>query len=163
TNRFGRRLFLTFFKTYTEKVWGIPCSELRAEWAAQRIKNLSLKTALVSMFVKPRDTIKTLIEQFHYPRLGPGMMWNAFRRVVEKRGGTVQTNADVIRVERTGSRVERVVFLRDGREEVLQGDHFLSSMPLTEFIKKLDPPPPADVLDAANRLKYRDFLTVCLI
>src|SRR5262249_44261245 len=99
----------------------------------------------------------------HYPRLGPGMMWNAFRRVVEKRGGTVQTNADVIRVERTGSRVERVVFLRDGREEGLQGDHFLSSMPLTEFIKKPDPPPPADVLDAANRLKYRDFLTVCLI
>ena len=72
TNRFGRRLFETFFKTYTEKVWGIPCSELRAEWAAQRIKDLSLRSAIVSMFVKPRRTIKTLIEEFDYPRLGPG-------------------------------------------------------------------------------------------
>src|SRR5262249_50935149 len=109
------------------------------------------------------NTIKTLIEQFHYPRLGPGMMWNAFRRVVEKRGGCVRTNTEVVRVERTGNRIDRVVFSLEGRQEVLEGDHFLSSMPLTEFIKKLDPPPPADVLEAAHRLKYRDFLTVCLI
>ena len=80
TNRFGKRLFQTFFKTYTEKVWGIPCSELKAEWAAQRIKDLSLKTALLNMFVKPKKTIKTLIEEFDYPRLGPGMMWNAVQR-----------------------------------------------------------------------------------
>ena len=80
TNRFGRRLFQTFFKTYTEKVWGIPCSELKAEWAAQRIKDLSLRTALLSMFFKPKKTIKTLIEEFDYPRLGPGMMWNAVRQ-----------------------------------------------------------------------------------
>ena len=79
TNRFGRRLFLTFFKTYTEKVWGISCSELKAEWAAQRIKDLSLKTALLSMFLKPKTTIKTLIEEFDYPRLGPGMMWEAVK------------------------------------------------------------------------------------
>src|SRR5262245_42953684 len=75
TNRFGRRLFLTFFKTYTEKVWGISCSELKAEWAAQRIKDLSLKTALRSMFIKPKKTIKTLIEECDYPRRAPGMMW----------------------------------------------------------------------------------------
>src|SRR5262245_44099017 len=75
TNRFGKRLFLTFFKTYTEKVWGIPCSQLNAEWAAQRIKDLSLKTALLRMFLKPKKVIKTLIEEFDYPRLGPGTMW----------------------------------------------------------------------------------------
>jgi len=79
TNRFGKRLFKTFFETYTEKVWGIPCSELKAEWAAQRIKNLSLKTALLAMFFKPKQTIKTLIEEFEYPRLGPGMMWRAVK------------------------------------------------------------------------------------
>ena len=77
TNRFGKRLFEIFFKSYTEKVWGISCSELKAEWAAQRIKDLSLKTVLLSMFLKPKNTIKTLIDQFDYPRRGPGMMWNA--------------------------------------------------------------------------------------
>src|SRR5574341_1332290 len=83
TNRFGKRLFETFFKAYTEKVWGISCSELRAEWAAQRIRGLSLKTAVLSMFVKPQRTIKTLIEEFHYPRFGPGMMWQAVEREVQ--------------------------------------------------------------------------------
>ena len=87
TNRFGRRLFQIFFKSYTEKVWGIPCSELRAEWAAQRIKNLSLKAAVVSMFFKPRRTIKTLIEEFDYPRLGPGMMWNAVAAEIRQQRG----------------------------------------------------------------------------
>ncbi len=95
TNRFGKRLFLTFFKTYTEKVWGIPCSELKAEWAAQRIKDLSLKTALLSMFLKPKRTVKTLIEEFHYPRLGPGMMWKAVKEEVEQRDGVVRLNCDV--------------------------------------------------------------------
>src|SRR3954462_4548373 len=98
TNRFGRRLFLTLFKTYTEKVWGIPCTELKAEWAAQRIKELSLKTALLSMFVKPGKTITTLIEQFDYPRLGPGMMWNAVTRQIRERGGDVRMNSGVSKI-----------------------------------------------------------------
>src|SRR5262249_51171530 len=106
TNRFGKRLFETFFKTYTEKVWGIPCSELKAEWAAQRIKDLSLRTALLNMVWKPRKAIKTLIEEFHYPRLGPGMMWNAVRRIVEKRGGVVKLGAEVVAIRRKGNRVE---------------------------------------------------------
>jgi protoporphyrinogen oxidase len=163
TNRFGRRLFRTFFKTYTEKVWGIPCTELRAEWAAQRIKDLSLRTALLSMFVKPRGAIKTLIEEFEYPRLGPGMMWSAVQDEVERRGGRVRVGADVVRIRRTGSRVEHVVVRQDGRDEVLEGSDFISSMPLTELAGKLDPPPPAGVLRAAEQLSYRDFLTVCLI
>jgi protoporphyrinogen oxidase len=102
TNRFGRRLFRIFFKTYTEKVWGISCSELRAEWAAQRIKGLSLTTLLCSMFVTPRKTIKTLIEEFDYPRLGPGMMWNAAKEEVERRGGRVRLGSDVVGIRRTG-------------------------------------------------------------
>jgi protoporphyrinogen oxidase len=163
TNRFGRRLFRTFFKTYTEKVWGIPCSELRAEWAAQRIKDLSLRTALLSMFFRPRKTIKTLIERFEYPRLGPGMMWNTFRRRIEEGGGTVLMNSDVVRVQRTCNRIDRVVVSCNGREEMLTGTDFISSMPVTEFIKKLDPPAPPEVREAADKLRYRDFLTVCLI
>ena len=163
TNRFGKRLFLTFFKTYTEKVWGISCSELKAEWAAQRIKDLSLKTALLNMVWKPRKVIKTLIEEFHYPRLGPGMMWNAVRKTVEERGGAVQLGSDVVAIRRKGNRIESVVVSRDGKEIVVRGTHFISSMPVTEFLKKLDPSPPPAVKAAAEHLKYRDFLTVCLI
>jgi protoporphyrinogen oxidase len=163
TNRFGRRLFLTFFKTYTEKVWGIPCSELKAEWAAQRIKDLSLRTVLLRMCRRPRNAIRTLIGEFHYPRLGPGMMWRAVQRAVEDGGGVVRLNADVLRVQRAGGRIERVAVSGNGGEEVVAGDAFLSSMPVTEFLMKLDPPPPPAVLAAARRLRHRDFLTVLLI
>ena len=163
TNRFGRRLFLTFFKTYTEKVWGISCSELKAEWAAQRIKDLSLKTALLSMFVKPKQTIKTLIEEFDYPRRGPGMMWNAVKAEIERREGVVRMNSDVVRINRTGNRIDGVIVRHDGAEELIRGTDFISSMPVTEFIKALDPPPRPAVLSAAARLSYRDFLTVVLI
>jgi protoporphyrinogen oxidase len=163
TNRFGRRLFRTFFKTYTEKVWGISCSELKAEWAAQRIKDLSLKTALLNMFFKPKTTIKTLIEEFDYPRHGPGMMWGAFKNLVEERGGAVQLETNVVAIHRTGMRIDAVTVNQGGRQETIPGAHFLSSMPVTEFIKKLDPPAPGTVRAAADELHYRDFLTVCLI
>src|SRR5216684_3158305 len=125
TNRFGRRLFLTFFKTYTEKVWGISCSELKAEWAAQRIKDLSLKTALLSMFLKPPQTIKTLIEQFDYPRRGPGMMWNAVKERVERQGGEVRLETEVIRLCRRGNRLESVVVSCHGYEETIPGTDFI--------------------------------------
>lgn len=162
TNRFGKRLFEIFFKTYTEKVWGIPCSDLKAEWAAQRIKNLSLKNALMSMFINPGNSITTLIEEFHYPRLGPGMMWNAVKNKIELGGGKVHLNSPVVRIHRTGNRLDSVVVSNFGSEQIIQGTDFISSMPLTEFVKKLDPAPP-DVLEAANKLSYRDFLTVCLV
>lgn len=163
TNRFGKRLFEIFFKTYTEKVWGIPCSELKAEWAAQRIKNLSLKTALMSTIVKPGDSITTLIEEFHYPRLGPGMMWNEVKNLIEKREGKVMLNSSVTRIHRTGTCIDYVVVSQNGSgEQIIPGTDFISSMPISEFIKKLDPVPP-DVLKAANELNYRDYLTVCLI
>ena len=163
TNRFGRRLFLTFFKTYTEKVWGIPCSELRAEWAAQRIKDLSLRSAVVAMFVKPRHTIKTLIEEFDYPRLGPGMMWRATTDEIRRHGGEVRLGAEVIAVRRTGRRVDSVVIAGPHGEEVVAGDQFLSSMPVTQLVLRLSPPAPDTVREAASRLSYRDFLTVCVI
>jgi protoporphyrinogen oxidase len=163
TNRFGRRLFLTFFKTYTEKVWGIPCSELRAEWAAQRIKDLSLRSAVVAMFVKPRTTIKTLIEEFDYPRLGPGMMWRATADEIRRAGGEVRLGAEVIEIRRTGRRVDGVVVTGPRGEEPVRGDQFLSSMPVTELVLRLSPPAPDAVREAARRLTYRDFLTVCLI
>jgi len=163
TNRFGKRLFQTFFKTYTEKVWGIPCSELKAEWAAQRIKDLSLKTVVLSMFVKPKKTIKTLIDQFDYPRRGPGMMWNTVKEQVESRGGLVRLNTQVAGIRIKGKCIDSVLVANNGHEEIIRGTDFISSMPITEFIKNLDPAPPAEILEAAEKLKYRDFLTVCLI
>src|SRR5262249_36211610 len=119
TNRFGRRLFRIFFKTYTEKVWGVPCSELKAEWAAQRIKDLSLGTAARNMLGRPRVTIKTLIEEFHYPRLGPGMMWEAVRDAVVRGGGAVRTESEVVAVRRVDRRVQGVEVSRNGHRETV--------------------------------------------
>ncbi len=163
TNRFGKRLFETFFKSYTEKVWGIPCSELKAEWAAQRIKDLSLKTAISAMFFKPQEAIKTLIEEFDYPRRGPGMLWTAVQDRIIERGGQVQLNSNVVGIQRDGQRITGVTVAQDGRTQFVTGSSFISSMPLTQLVQWLDPPPPPHVLQAASQLGYRDFLTVCLI
>ena len=162
TNRFGKRLFQTFFKAYTEKVWGVSCSELKAEWAAQRIKDLSLRTALMHMFLKSKRTIKTLIEEFDYPRYGPGMMWNAVKSEIERQSGTVRMEAEVVRINRTGHHIDSVVVRNHDYEETIEGTHFISSMPVTEFVRRLEPPAAA-VADAAARLRYRDFLTVICI
>lgn len=163
TNRFGKRLFETFFKSYTEKVWGIPTSELKAEWAVQRIQELSLKNAITSMLIKPEKEIATLIDAFEYPRRGPGMMWSAFQERIEAGGGIVQLSAEVTAVHRAGSRVTGVTISRDGQSEHFAGDHFIASMPITELVTRLQPPAPPEVLHAATQLNYRDFLTVCLI
>jgi protoporphyrinogen oxidase len=162
TNRFGRRLFDMFFKTYTEKVWGISTDQLSAEWAAQRIKNLSLGSAIANMFVKPQDKITSLIEEFDYPRRGPGMMWETVRAEIERRGGQVLLNANVAKICRSCSRITGVVVNRDGQEELIEGTDFVSSMAIKELVERVDAPPPA-VLEAAQELHYRDFLTVCLI
>lgn len=164
TNRFGRRLFNTFFRTYTEKVWGISCKELKAEWAAQRISGLSLKTAVLNMFFRPRNVVKTLIEQFEYPRLGPGMMWEAVADHVREQGGCIAMEATTTSIQTNGKDQVLSITYRQGDEEVvLPGSHFLFSMPITAVIRGMNPPPPPQVLDAAKHLKYRDFLTVCLI
>lgn len=163
TNRFGRRLFRTFFESYTEKVWGVSCRELKAEWAAQRIKDLSLWTAVRSMFAKPRRTITTLIEEFHYPRLGPGMMWRAFRSEIEGRGGRVATEREVVAIERDGTRVRAVVTRSAEGRERHEGTDFISSMPITDLVACVDPPAPDRVRAAAARLAHRAFVTVCLV
>jgi protoporphyrinogen oxidase/nucleoside-diphosphate-sugar epimerase len=166
TNRFGKRLFQHFFKSYTEKVWGIPCTEIRADWAAQRIKNLSLTKAVLNALTGANDTT-SLIEEFEYPRLGPGQMWERFRDKVRDQGGEVRMKSGVTKVIRNGNRVEaiEVVDYADGkpRQYRLRADHFINSMAIKDLIHAFDPPPPPHVIRAADRLKYRDFLIVTLI
>lgn len=163
TNAFGKRLFQIFFKGYTEKVWGISTSELRAEWAAQRIKNLSIWTALTNALQKGTGKVKSLIEKFHYPRLGPGAMWRAFATAVEDRQGTVDMSTDVVAIHHENGKVTGITVSQNGVEARHDASMIFSSMPVTELVKKMDPPAPAEVLEAAHALKYRDFLTVCLI
>ena len=168
SNRFGARLYRTFFKTYTEKVWGIPCSEISPEWAAQRIKGLSLLSAVRNALVQEqtRDrarVIRTLIDEFDYPRLGPGMMWEAMARTIAARGQQVRLGAEVERIVWAGDRVQAVEFAANGASERAPAAHFISSMPLRDLIERLRPPAPAPVLEAARGLRYRDFLTVALI
>jgi len=169
SNRFGRRLYEIFFKTYTEKVWGIPCTEISAEWAAQRIKNLSLteafRNALLSKGGCSRDgeVIPTLIEEFSYPRHGPGMMWERCRDLLQDRGSRVLLNTRAHKVRHKDGRVESVL-ARNGEGTVeFKADNVVSSMPLSQLVLALDPPAPPEVIGAAKALKYRDYLTVVLI
>jgi protoporphyrinogen oxidase len=162
TNRFGRRLFLTFFKSYTEKVWGISCSELQAEWAAQRIQDLSLKTVLLQM-LGSRRTIKTLIEEFLYPRCGPGMMWEAMKGRIEALGGQIRLKSDVTRLHREGNRIRSATVTSGGQTDTVGIGHVISSMPVTELLKRFSPALPEPMATTVSRLRYRDFFTVCLI
>lgn len=162
-NRFGQRLYQHFFKTYTEKVWGIPCSEIRAEWAAQRIRGLSFRSALADALGRSTShEPASLITEFYYPDLGPGQMWQAFAAQIEARGGQVcrQTEVERITLQDDGL----IVNLRtpSGRTDIAAA-HVISSMPLSHLMPRLNPPPPPAVLAAANRLAYRDFLIVNLI
>ncbi|MCG3160961.1 MAG: hypothetical protein JMDDDDMK_02037 [Acidobacteria bacterium] len=169
SNRFGDRLYQIFFKTYTEKVWGIPCAEISADWAAQRIKNLSLREAIRSALLgsgraADGQIITTLIEQFNYPRFGPGMMWERCKDLLAARGHETVGGVRVERVRHRHGRVE-CVYGRTSAGELAEfgAEHFISTMPLRELIHALDPPPPDEVIEAANRLRYRDYLTVVLI
>jgi len=170
SNRFGKRLFETFFKTYTEKVWGIACDEISAEWAGQRVKGLSLMTALKNAILKDGNgrpnkskVIKTLIDEFNYPKLGPGMMWNAMVDTILQNGSQVRLGRKVSGILWAGNKVEALEIQNNGQMELLHSSHVISSMPLREAIQKLKPEAPPEVLHAANDLKYRDFLTVALI
>ena len=164
TNRFGGRLFWHFFKSYTEKVWGIPCHEIRADWAAQRIKNLSLRKAVWNAISGANDTA-SLIEEFEYPRLGPGMMWEAFRDRIISSGGEVRMKQRVCKIHRDGHTVcaLEVEDVEDESRYLLKADQFVSSMPIADLVKNMVPPAPSHVRQAAAKLKYRDFLMVTLI
>ncbi len=167
SNRFGKRLYRIFFKTYTEKVWGIPCNQIMAEWAAQRIKGLSLLAAVKSALIKTSqskgDVIKTLIDAFDYPELGPGMMWETVKQIVERDGSELQLNAGVDKIFWSEGRVDALQSTIDGKPQRIEGTHFISTMPIRELIQKFDPPVPDNVLKAAEALNYRDFLTVALV
>ncbi len=168
SNRFGRQLFGMFFESYTEKVWGIPCTELSADWAAQRIKGLSMRTAVRDMLIGKRtgpdgEVVKTLIEEFRYPRLGPGMMWEACRDTVEERGGHVHMDRRAIEVRLDGDRVVSVLAASaDGVEQRFDADHVICSAPISVLVRTLRPSAPEPVAQAARSLKYRAFLTVVL-
>jgi protoporphyrinogen oxidase len=165
TNRFGKRLFEIFFKTYTEKVWGIPCTEIRAEWAAQRIQGLSLAKAILNAAQLQRrsDSIKTLINEFQYPRLGPGQMWETAKRRIEEMGGRVLMGHEVASLEHSGGRITAVGVRTASGVSRIAGDHFISTMPLRNLSRALNPQPPAAIRSAGEGLNYRDFLTVALM
>ncbi|MCP4386153.1 MAG: NAD(P)/FAD-dependent oxidoreductase [Hyphomicrobiales bacterium] len=163
TNAFGKRLFEIFFKTYTEKVWGVGCDELRAEWAAQRIKSMSLGAVVANMLRWRSGKVTSLIEQFEYPRLGPGMMWQFYSDKVTSAGGEVRLDTQVKAIEHHDDRVNSVVTIRGGVEDRHAAAQVYSSMPVTQLIRALRPAPPESVVDAAGTLRYRDFMTVCLI
>jgi protoporphyrinogen oxidase len=163
TQRFGRRLYERFFRTYTEKVWGIPGSQVRAEWAAQRIKDFSFWHALTTVLRLRRRTVTTLIEEFRYPRLGPGQMWEAFRSRVEEAGIPVHLGHRCVALFHSGTRVERVAVRTNGTATDYAVDGVLSSIPLSELVPSLEPPAPEHVLAAARRLRYRDLCVVALI
>jgi protoporphyrinogen oxidase len=174
TNRFGRELYLTFFKSYTEKVWGVPCHEISAEWGAQRIKGLSIKTALRHFFKKAfsvssgirQKTIETsLIEKFLYPKHGPGQLWEYVAENVRERGGSILTGWVVDRILTDGQRVTAVDTLNEstGERRRFDGDYFFSTMPVKDLVRAIESPVPPNVREVSEGLVYRDFITVGLL
>ena len=164
-SRFGWRLYRTFFKTYTEKVWGLPGTELQADWAAQRIKNLSLLRAVVNSLMPRRKQtdVTSLIEEFEYPRYGPGMMWERCAELVEEQGSDVHLSHPVRRIGHADGRAFEVEAQGPHGPVVLEATDVISSMPLPHLVRAMDPPVPDDVRAAAAGLGFRDFLTVALV
>jgi protoporphyrinogen oxidase len=171
TNKFGERLFSIFFKTYTEKVWGMSCKEISADWAAQRIKGLSLASAIKNAILparRPKDrsrVVKTLIDTFRYPRKGPGMMWEVCAQKVEAMGGRILMGQRMVECNWSEQQQTWTIIYRDqsGAETGVQAQHVISSAPLRGLGRSISPPLSAPALAAAESLRYRDFLTVVLI
>jgi protoporphyrinogen oxidase len=163
TSRFGRRLYDAFFRSYTEKVWGIPGSEIRSLWAAQRIKNFSLGKAMLNVLGIQRQHVTTLIEEFQYPRRGPGEMWEAFARRIEAGGIPIRLNSRSTQICHEDGRVHSVIIRSNGDQVEYAVDTVLSTMALSDLVSSLNPPPPPDVIEAARTLRYRDFVLVALM
>jgi len=173
-NRFGKELYGTFFRDYTEKVWGVPCTEIKQEWGAQRIKGLSITTALLHAVKKlagcdsslaQKETETSLIEQFLYPKFGPGQLWEEVARVIVEKGGEVHLNCEVTRLACREERMHAVQ-VRDvssGETFEQEGDYFFSTMPVSELIGAMDADIPDTVMQTAQGLIYRDFMTVGLL
>lgn len=166
TNRFGRRLFELFFKSYTEKVWGISCDEIRAQWAAQRIRGLSLRTAALAMLLpawRRGGRLRTLTDRFYYPSLGPGMMWDALATRITAAGGMVCLESPVVAIHHDEDRLTRLVSGWGSKRAEWEVSRVIATMPLRTLVRRLIPPPPPEIVAAADRLRYRDFLTVALV
>jgi len=170
-SRFGWRLYEHFFKTQSEKVWGVPCTEIQADWGAQRIKDLSLMKAAVDAltpkFVKARRSrgkqITSLIDEFNYPKYGPGMMWERCAEIVTERGSKVVFDSVVTKIEHADGRAVAVTTETDGVPTRYACTEVISSMPISALLRSMDPPPPVDVLAAADSLRYRAHITVGLV
>ncbi len=172
-NRFGRELYLTFFKSYTEKVWGIECNQISAEWGAQRIKGLSIYKTITHILKKmlpkrerdisQKDVETSLIERFLYPKFGPGQMWEEVAILVRQLGGQILHHWSVERIDHDGNgRVTGVLATntQTGEARLFEGDYFFSTMPVKELIADLQPPAPAAIREVSDGLMYRDFITV---
>ncbi|HEY0263470.1 MAG TPA: NAD(P)/FAD-dependent oxidoreductase [Granulicella sp.] len=174
-NRFGRQLYLTFFKSYTEKVWGTPCEQISAEWGAQRIKGLSLTTAVKHFLKKTfagapkgdlaqKGTDTSLIERFLYPKLGPGQLWEYVADEVVRLGGEIHMQWTVDRVHCEGNSVVSIEAVNPaGERQTFAGDYFFSTMPMKDLVRAMDAPVPANVREVSEGLEYRDFITVGLL
>jgi protoporphyrinogen oxidase len=173
-NRFGRELYLTFFKDYTEKVWGVSCSEIQADWGAQRIKGLSVTKALFhalkNIFLKEdsieqKKTETSLIEQFMYPKLGPGQFWEEVVRLIKEKGGEIHLNHKVIALKKENNQIAEVTIKNENTAESIntKGDYFFSTMPVKDLIQAMDGDAPQEVQEIAQELMYRDFITVGLL
>jgi protoporphyrinogen oxidase len=162
-NRFGRRLFETFFRPYTEKVWGMRCEEIGAQWAAQRIRGLSLRAALVDMVRRGSGGQRTLVTEFLYPRLGPGMLWGRMRERIEAGGGRVLLRTALARISHRDGRVREVVASSPEGEVRIPTSAVISTIALRDLVPALSPGVGPEVAGAARALRYRDFLQVALI
>jgi protoporphyrinogen oxidase len=171
-NRFGKELYLTFFKDYTEKVWGVPCTEITSEWGRQRIKGLSVTKAVLHAIknLKPKDKslsqkeVETsLIEQFMYPKLGPGQLWEYVAKTIVDKGGEIHFGCEAVRVNHKGNIIESIDVETDGQTKTVTGDYFFSTMPVKQLIDGMGTGVPKDVKKVSQGLMYRDFITVGLL
>jgi len=164
-NRFGKELYLTFFKDYTEKVWGIPCNKIRPEWGRQRIKGLSISKTLLHAVKKQKNIETSLIGQFMYPKLGPGQMWEQVAGIIKEKGGEIHLKHKVIGLKRYDNKiVEAVVKEKTANEPITKtADYFFSTMPVKELIQSLGNDMPQEIQQVAQGLMYRDFITVGLL
>lgn len=173
-SRFGRELYETFFKDYTEKVWGVPCSEIGADWGKQRVKELSVSRAIIHALktafkkeksLEQRNTDTSLIEQFMYPKLGPGQIWETVARMIEEKGGTIIMNAEVIGLKTNENQISELKYFNKttNTECNVTGDYFFSTMPVKDLIAAMGNNVPLEVKGISDRLQYRDFITVGLL
>jgi protoporphyrinogen oxidase len=174
-NRFGRELYETFFRSYTEKVWGVPCTEISAEWGAQRIKGLSLRAVVAHFLSKTfsskkrgdiaqKETQTSLIEKFLYPKLGPGQLWEHAAEMVRRDGGEIHFGMKVNRINVEENRIRSIDAVDStGQRVTFAGDYFFSTMPMRDLVRGLSAPVPAKVKEVSEGLIYRDFITVGLL